>query len=274
MSRNADHDLNALLDVAFSAAVAGGNVLLRYWNSGVSSRSKEGGKSYDLVSDADLESQAAVVKVIEAACPGHSILGEEDLQVDTNVQHLWVVDPLDGTNNFAHRVPHFAVSIAYFQDGVPSVGVVHSPVTGSTYSAVRGQFSRCGVHRIRCDETSELSKSLVGCGFYYDRGDMMRSTLAAIEEFFGQDIHGIRRLGTASLDLCAVASGRFGAFFEYKLSPWDYAAGQLIVTEAGGKITDARGNPLGLTPSSVLAAGENLHAAALAITMKHHPAPK
>lgn len=267
------NDFSELLRTAVTAADAGGHVLHRYWHDGVELRDKSatGGKTYDLVSDADLESQSVIANLLADAFPAHELMGEEDLVGDTDAEHLWVIDPLDGTNNFAHHVPHFAVSIAYYRDGVPSVGVVHNPVTGDTYKAVIGGGATYNGQPIGVSEATELSRSLVGCGFYYDRGAMMRSTLAALEEFFTHDIHGIRRFGTAALDLCAVASGMFGAFFEYKLSPWDFAAGQLIVTEAGGKITDARGEPLGLTPSSVLAASPGIYDEALAITAKHHP---
>lgn len=267
-------ELQSIFQVARSAAFAGGHVLHRYWHDGVELRDKsaQGGKTYDLVSDADLESQSVVANLIAESFPGHELMGEEDLVGDIDAEHLWVIDPLDGTNNFAHHVPHFAVSIAYFRAGVPMAGVVHNPVTGDTYWAVRGQGARHNDQEMRASKATQLSESLVGCGFYYDRGEMMRATLSAVEEFFGREIHGIRRFGTAALDLCAVATGMFGVFFEYKLSPWDFAAGQLIVTEAGGVISDARGEPLGLQQSSVLAACPGLHQDALEITRRHHMA--
>lgn len=266
-------DLAAILGAAVSAATAGGHVLHRYWHDGIELRDKSeiGGKTYDLVSDADLESQSVIANLIAGVYPDHELMGEEDLAGDIEAEHLWVIDPLDGTNNFAHRVPHFAVSVAYYRGGTPMVGVVHNPISGDTYTAQRGGGATHNGHPIKAASIDDLSRSLIGCGFYYDRGEMMRSTLSAIEEFFTHDIHGMRRFGTAALDLCAVASGLFGVFFEYKLSPWDFAAGQLIVTEAGGKVTDARGEPLGLVPSSVLATCSGLYDDALAITGKHHP---
>ena len=266
-----DPELESILRVAMSAAEAGGDVLRGYWRDGVELRNKSesGGKTYDLVSDADVESQQAVARVISDTFADHELMGEEDLVGDTSHPHLWIIDPLDGTNNFAHHVPHFAVSIAYFRDGRPTVGVVTNPITKQCYSAVLGQGAQCDGEPVRVATSTQLSDCLIGCGFYYDRGAMMRSTLAAIEEFFSHDIHGIRRFGTAALDLCAVASGMFGAFFEYKLSPWDFAAGQLIVTEAGGKITDTNGEPLGVVASSVAASNGLLHDDVIAITSKH-----
>ena len=267
-------ELESILSVGQSAAALGGEVLCRFWRDGVESRDKSaaGGKSYDLVSDADLESQSVIVSAIADAFPEHEILGEEDLVGDVEAEHLWVVDPLDGTNNFLHRVPHFAVSIAYIRSGVPHAGVILNPITGEQFTAILGAGSKQNQSPIAASTASQLNRSLVGCGFYYDRGDMMRCTLSALEDFFSHEIHGVRRFGTAALDLCAVANGSFGVFFEYKLSPWDFAAGQLIVTEAGGVISDARGEALGLTQTSVLAAGPHLHSQALEITRRHHPA--
>ena len=266
-----ESELHSILNVANAAAKPAVKCLRRYWTDGFELRNKaeQGGKSYDLVSDADIESQQAVASRIAAAFPTHELMGEEDLVGDTTSDHLWIIDPLDGTNNFAHHVPHFAVSIGYFRDGRPAAGVVLNPITGHCYTAGLGLGAWCDGEPIHVASSTSLSECLIGCGFYYDRGEMMRSTLAAIEEFFSHDIHGIRRFGTAALDLCAVASGMFGAFFEYKLSPWDFAAGQLIVTEAGGTITNATGGPLGLVPSSVLASNGALHPSALAITQKH-----
>jgi myo-inositol-1(or 4)-monophosphatase len=269
-------ELDQLVKVARSAAVAGGHVLNRFWHEGVELRDKSasGGKTYDLVSDADLESQSVIANLLANAFPSHELMGEEDLVGDTGAEHLWVIDPLDGTNNFAHRIPHFAVSIAYYRGGEPMVGVVHNPVRDDTFVAVAGHGATHNDHPLRVSPATELSRSLIGCGFYYDRGHMMRSTLAALEAFFSHEIHGIRRFGTAALDLCAVASGNFGVFFEYKLSPWDFAAGRLMVTEAGGVVSDANGQPLGLHQSSVVAAAKGLHSQAIAITAEHHPSSR
>lgn len=265
--------LDEILQLAQNSANAGAHVLHRYWHDGVKLRNKSatGGKTYDLVSDADLESQDVIANLIAAQFPDHEIMGEEDLVGDTSAEHLWIIDPLDGTNNFAHRVPMFATSVAYFHHGQPVVGAIVNPITQDRYWATRGGGAFHNEKPIRVPDTESLSETLVGCGFYYDRGEMMKRTLQATEEFFACDIHGIRRFGAATLDLCAVATGMFGAFFEYKLSPWDFAAGQLIVTEAGGKITDAQGGPLGVKTSSILASAPGVYEEALAITAKHHP---
>lgn len=259
-------DLSRAFAVAEAAARAGGAVVAHYFETGVTIREKA---SFNLVSDADLEAEEAVVKVIRETFPDHAILAEETHKHEGDAEHLWVIDPLDGTNNFAHAVPHFAVSVAYCHRGRPVCGVVFNPVRGDWFTARRGGGAFANGRRVRAGNQQKLGEVLVALGFYYDRGAMMRATLAAIGDFFGHDIHGIRRMGTASLDLCYVGCGKFGVFFEYKLSAWDFAAGALFVEEAGGRITDCAGEPLPMAPSSVLATNGPLHPAALEITRRH-----
>lgn len=233
-------------------------------------RQKEGGVACDLVSDADVQSEQAVARAILAAFPDHAILGEEENSGSVDAEHLWIVDPLDGTNNFAHRIPHFAVSIAYYHQGRAVCGVVVNPVRGDWYWASRGGGAYHNGRRLNVNVHTSLSETMVGVGFYYDRGAMMEATLASIRDFFKQQIHGIRRFGAAALDICQVADGLFGLFFEYQLSPWDFAAGGLILEEAGGKITDGKGNPLPIAKTSVLASNSSLHSAALEIVRRNH----
>ncbi len=267
-------DHPSLLDCATTAARVGGDVLMRYFREGVQMRDKssQGGKSYDLVSDADIDSEQAVADYLRQTYPDHELLGEEALSGGSaEAEHLWVIDPLDGTNNFAHQLPHFAVSIAYYHRGQPVVGAILNPARNEMFTAIRGQGAYRDGQPVKVSDAETLAKTLIGCGFYYDRGAMMRSTLAAVEEFFGGDIHGIRRFGTAALDLCQVGCGQFGGFFEYQLSAWDFAAGRLFVEEAGGKVTDGRGNPLPLEKTSVVASNGKLHEVMIEITARHHP---
>ncbi len=262
-----------LLSVATDAARQAADVLMRYYRDGVQMRQKTGGnRTYDLVSDADETSEAVIAKCIRQTYPDHELLGEESLSDgDASAEHLWVIDPLDGTNNFAHRVPHFAISIAYYHQGRPVVGVVLNPVRDELFTAIKDQGAQFNGQAIVTPPAVSLDQVLIGCGFYYDRGDMMKRTLSAIEEFFDRHIHGIRRWGTASLDFCSVAQGHFGGFFEYQLSPWDFAAGQLIVQESGCLITTAKGDELPMQKTSVLAAHPDIHDAMLQITRRHHP---
>ena len=249
--------------IAEEAARAGGAVAARYFREGVAMRSKD---VANLVSDADVEAEHAIAGVIKRAFPAHAILGEEAYQGDAAAEHLWVVDPIDGTNNFAHQIPHFAVSVAYYHQGVAQCGVVFNPVRDEWHSAARGQGAYHDGKKVHVDEATRLDQAIVGVGFYYDRDAMMEATLRAIGDLKRRQIHGIRRFGTASLDLCMVGLGRYGAYFEFELSPWDFAAGRLFVEEAGGKVTDALGGPLPLGKSSILATNGHLHEAMLEVT--------
>lgn len=256
------------LQVAQNAAGTAGEILTRHFHQGVTVRTKE---SYNLVSDADIEAEQAIVRVIRERYPDHAILGEEEQKDDVGAEHLWVIDPLDGTNNFVHRIPHFAVSIAYHHRGAPQCGVVYNPIRDDLYISRRGAGAWANGRRVRVGGAVRLDKVLVGLGFYYDRGAMMEATLRAMRELFLAHVHGIRRMGTASLDLCQVGCGMYGAFFEYELAPWDFAAGRLFVEEAGGRVTDCRGGPLPLGKTSLLASNDSLHEAMLDIVRRHDP---
>lgn len=261
------------LEVARQAANAGGEILAGYFRQGVEMRTKQ---DCDFVSDADVESERAIIEVIESAFPEHTILGEEgqasdDANIDTEAESLWVIDPLDGTTNFAHDIPHFAVSIGFYQKGVPVLGVIYNPARNNWFHAIRSEGAYADGNRVTVADHETPGESLVGVGFYYDRGAMMEATLASIRDLFQQKIHGIRRFGTASLDLCQVGCGQFGAFFEYELSPWDFAAGRLFVEEAGGRVTNCRGKELPLSKSSVLASNGKLHESILEIVSNNFP---
>jgi myo-inositol-1(or 4)-monophosphatase len=253
-------------DVAEQAARAGAEIVSRYFHDGVAIRTKE---SYNLVTDADLESERAVVDVIRRAFPHHAILGEELHAADATAEHLWIVDPLDGTNNFAHAIPHFAVSVAYYRGGEPQCGVVLNPIREDCYTCRRSEGAWHNGRRVRVTPDAQLTQVLIGVGFYYDRGQLMEATLDAIRDLFRTNIHGIRRFGTASLDLCHVGVGMYGAYFEYQLSPWDFAAGRLFVEEAGGRVTTCQGAALPLAKTSVLASNGRLHDAVLEIVARH-----
>lgn len=257
------------LDVAREAARAGGNVVARYFEEGVSMRFKD---AVNLVSDADVEAEKAVVDVIRAAYPGHEILGEETHKGDVAAEHLWIVDPLDGTSNFAHRIPQFAVSVAYYRAGRAECGVIFNPVRDEWHVAARGQGAFRDGRRVHVAEHARLDEALVGVGFYYDRGVMMEATLAAVGDLKRKQIHGIRRFGAATLDLVMVGLGMLGAYFEYELSPWDFAVGRLFVEEAGGRVTTCRGERLPLAKSSILATNGRLHEAMLEIVVPRFPA--
>ncbi|MDB5353051.1 MAG: inositol monophosphatase/fructose,6-bisphosphatase family protein [Planctomycetota bacterium] len=255
-------------NVADEAARAAGDVLKRFYRDGVSMRNKD---VANLVSDADVEAERVVVATIRGHFPGHEVLGEEGHAGDTSAEHLWVVDPLDGTANFAHQIPVFAVSIAYYRSGVPECGVIFNPITDEWFTAIRGQGAFQGTRPARVSGRARLDEVVVGFGLPYDRGALMEATLAATAEFVRRETHGVRRMGSAALDLCMVGLGRFGVYFEYLLSPWDFAAGRLFVEEAGGRVTDCRGGAPPLARTGILASNGLLHEAALKILRAHDP---
>ncbi len=244
------------IEVAIRAAEAAADVLLKHFRGPLAVR---GGKSPDLVTEADLESEALVKRIIRDAFPDHSILAEEAGLSESGGDFLWIVDPLDGTTNFIHGLDQFAVSIAHYQAGKCQSGVVHRPVTGDWFVAIQGGGAwRNGV-RATVSPADELNRALLGVGFYYDRGEMMRATLDTMRVFFEEGIRGFRRMGAASLDLCMVGCGQLAGYFEFELSPWDFAAGQLFVNEAGGRVSDCAGQPLLTRRSGVVASNSRLH---------------
>jgi myo-inositol-1(or 4)-monophosphatase len=243
-------------DVALSAARTAGEILTSYYHNGFAIRNKG---IADLVTDADIAAERSIVDSIRRVFPDHAILGEEESTADITSDELWVIDPLDGTTNFAHGIPHFAVSIAFLRDGRAECGVVWNPIREDLYVARRGQGATHNDARLQVSTETSMDQSLIGIGFYYDRGAMMEATLAAVGDCFRKQIHGVRRFGTASLDLAHVAAGYYGAYFEYQLSPWDFAAGQLIVEEAGGRVTTCDGQNVPLRKTSVLASNSLLH---------------
>ena len=209
----------------------------------------------NLVTQADIESEEAITAIILQEFPDHRVLREEgDSTGQPNDENLWVIDPLDATNNYAHGIPHFAVSIAYAKRGEVQVGVVLDPVRDELFSAVACNGARLNERPIHASTRTGLEQSIVATGFYYDRGEMMERTLESVRRLFEKNIRGLRRMGSAALDLSWVACGRFEGFFEYELAPWDYAAGSLLVREAGGICLDRLGSPLRLNAGSVVAA--------------------
>jgi myo-inositol-1(or 4)-monophosphatase len=223
----------------------------------------------DLVSAADVEAEKAIAQTIHDAYPDHGLIGEEGHSSPDSAEHLWIVDPLDGTTNFAHHIPHFAVSIAYHHRGVPTCSVIHNPITGDWYTAVKGEGAIANGRVTHVNSHTSIDQTLVASGFFAGRRDLMESTFAAFEEFCRLGAHGVRRFGAASLDFAGVGLGYFGIYFELQLHPWDFAAGRLFVEEAGGKVTAPRGEPLPTAKSGILATNGRLHPAAVAITTRY-----
>lgn len=232
----------------------------------------DGKQILGLVTQADLDSERQIVEILRSARPADHIVSEESSTgVVPENGRTWVIDPLDGTHNFAHGIPHFAVSIALRVDTSIVGGVVHNPVSGDWFIGWQGRGAWHNGTRVRTSATRQLDQAMLATGFYYDRGEMMAATLRSIHDLFTKQIRGIRRFGAATLDICWVGIGRFDGFFEYRLAPWDFAAASRFLEEAGGKISDCQGQGLPLSHSSVLASNGPLHAPLLAIVRQHWP---
>ena len=216
----------------------------------------------DLVTVADRESEALILKRIRARWPQHDVIGEEGSRVQSGSDYRWYVDPLDGTTNFAHGFPVFCVSLALEYKGKRIAGAVYDPTREEMFTAEQGSGAYLNGERIRVSEISALPESLVATGFPSHKRHQNPNI------FFYHQItlrsHGVRRAGSAALDLCCVACGRFEAFWEFNLSPWDTAAGVLMIEEAGGCVTDFGNAPFRIDSRETLASNGLVHRALLA----------
>jgi myo-inositol-1(or 4)-monophosphatase len=224
----------------------------------------------DLVTEADRESEAAAIGVIRRAFPAHEILAEEGGATGAASEHRWIIDPLDGTTNFAHAFPQFCVSIAYEHRGRISVGVVYDALKRELFAARRGKGAKLNGKPIRVSLTPTLEQSLLLTGFPYDRRERRRFYMCFWEHFMLR-VQGVRRTGAAALDLAYVACGRNDGFWEFGLKAWDVAAGSLIVKEAGGRVTNMDGTPLDLNGAQILATNGRIHAEMLRVIAEAMP---
>lgn len=267
MSSPFQHLNHRFLPLALDAAKQSGKILRDSFRKKVSVQTKS---LANFVSEVDLQSERLLGQLIHEAYPTHEILGEEGVNESGASEQLWIVDPLDGTSNYLHGLPQFAVSIAYADKGCHELGVVYNPIAEDWFVAVKGQGAWYNGSQMHVSSEARLADTMVAVGFYYDRGRMMEATLSAIADFFRQNVHGVRRFGAAALDLAQVARGDYGLFMEFKLHPWDHAAGGLMVWEAGGTMTDCLNSKLPVRgSSSILASNGLLHEAALGIAMPH-----
>lgn len=253
------------LDAARAIARDAGRILMRHFGhlSGYDEKS-----AIDLVSDADRESEDFVAAALARAFPDDLRIQEEAHGKDgararrpttDAAAFAWCVDPLDGTTNFVHAYPTFAVSIGLLHHGRPVLGVVHAPALGETYAGGRGIPTTRNGLPIRVSAVRELSRSLLATGFPYDRRERLDALLAIVKRAI-MSAHDLRRAGSAALDLCTVAAGRLDGFFEQGLAPWDVVAGQAIVEAAGGLVTGYDGAPHDPYAGHLLATNGSIHA--------------
>ncbi len=218
----------------------------------------------DLVTEVDQESEALIVATIRSRHPGHDILAEENEYLPLNSGFTWVVDPLDGTTNYAHGIPWFCVSIALEIEGLVSVGVVYHPMLEQLFTVIRGEGAFLNGERLTVSSREPLKQALLATGFPYDRAVDPDNNF---DNFFKFQLaaRAVRRFGAAALDLAYVAAGRLDGFWESKLHPWDVAAGLLLVEEAGGSVSGYVGEPCRIRHHRIVASNGRIHQEILAI---------
>ena len=259
--------LEAAMQVAQRAARSAGALIRERWDTPIDITHKG---EVDLVTEVDLAAEAIIVDLIRRAFPTDCIIAEEgggqtavdQAQVDAEPQRVWYVDPLDGTTNFSHGVPHFCVSIALCIDGAPVVGVVYEPIRNWMFHAKRGSGAFRDALPLRVSACGALDAALLATGFPYDRRATRRNNTVEFTQLLSK-ARGMRRAGAAALDLAYVAAGWLDGYWEDRLQAWDIAAGTLLVLEAGGSVTGMYGDALDLTAGHIAAATSELHPALL-----------
>lgn len=248
-------DLGRIRDVGVAAAARAGEILLNFWGKTLTVEKKG---AINLVTEADLASENAIIQIIRGVFPDHSVLAEESgLTLGTD-SYEWIIDPLDGTTNFAHHLPDFSLSIALASEGDIIFGVVLNPVTGELFCGTRGEGATLNGRSIRVSSTKVIGESLLVTGFPYDLQPVIRPLIYRFERCL-MAAQGVRRLGSAALDLCYVACGRFDGFWEQNLAPWDTAAGVVIAREAGARISDFSHGPYSIEKKEILATNGFIH---------------
>jgi len=254
------------LDFARQTARQAGQLLLDLYHRRHHVRFKS--SDIDVVTEADLASECLILDAIRARFPGQAILSEEgggDLQAATrDMPSVWLVDPLDGTVNYARGFPVWGVTLALARQGQIVMGVIYDPLHDEIFGAERGQGAWCNGERIHVSDTSHLQGALVATGFAYKRATVADNNLAEFSAVMPH-VQGVRRAGSAVLDLAYVAAGRLDAYWEMHLHPWDWAAGSLLVREAGGMVSDLHGAPWSFEARSLLATNGHLHATLLTL---------
>ena len=224
----------------------------------------------DFLTYVDEASEQKILQLIKEAYPSHAILAEESGHSDQRSEYEWIIDPLDGTKNYIAGIPVFAISIALRFRGQMQLGVVHDPIRQDLFHAVREQGAFHNGKKMQVSSKSELSGCLIATGFPFKRKEILSNYLNSFEDIFLKS-SGVRRMGAAALDMAYLAAGCFDAFWEVGLSPWDMAAGSLLITEAGGRISDFWGKNAYLENGYILASNGRIHDPLLSIVKSHFP---
>ena len=240
-----------LLSIATEAAQVAGNIIKQAKAKGIKHKG-----NVDLVTETDLASEAEICRLLSTNAPDIPILAEESGGSQENTR--WIIDPLDGTTNFAHGLPHYAVSIGLEWEGDLLVGVIYNPCTDELFSAVKDMGATCNDIPIRVSSTKNFSQALLATGFPYDRQENPERYTKWVSIML-KNCQGIRRAGSAALDLAYVAAGRLDGFWEFGLKPWDMAAGKLLITEAGGVISNQMGTKHHINDVCIVAGNPLVH---------------
>ena len=262
-----------ILEFAIATARAAGRLLHRLYGQDHAVHFKS--SDIDLVTEADLASEQLLVDAIRREFPEHEIVSEEGLgsfaALAADSPPVWLVDPLDGTVNYAHGYPLWGVSLALSEGGRIVLAVTFDPLRDETFMAQQGKGAWCNGERIKVSDVADMHRALVATGFAYQRASIADNNLAEFAAVMPQ-VQGIRRAGSAVLDLAHLASGRLDGYWEMHLRPWDWAAGWLLVEEAGGKVTDMQGEPWSLASNEIVASNGPLHKELLArLAQAHQP---
>src|SRR5690606_36248609 len=267
--------MHPMLNVAVRAARQAGRLINRA-SVDVETMQVTRKERNDFVTEVDRASEEAIIETLQSAYPSHAILAEESghrpakggkaprAEELTQHDHVWIIDPLDGTTNFIHGLPHYCVSIALMERGVVTQGLVYDPIRNELFTASRGRGAFLNDRRIRVSRRTKLDESLIGTGFPFRMISQVDEYLLMLRPVM-EKAAGVRRAGAAALDLAYTAAGRFDAFFEMGLKPWDVAAGSLLVTEAGGLMGDFDGNSRHLEGEQVLAGAPKVFSAMIAL---------
>lgn len=260
--------MQALLNTAVKAARKGGETALRHLQH-VHQLKVHTKQHNEFVTKVDLEAEAAIIETIRERYPDHAFLAEESGQQGDG-EYLWVIDPLDGTTNFIHGFPVFAVSIALRINGRLTVAVIYDPNRQEIFTAIRGQGAQVDGHRIRVSNRRDLQDTLIGTGFPYRSKENIQTYTKMLASVL-ENTAGIRRPGAAALDLAYVAAGRLDGFWEFGLQEWDIAAGSLIVREAGGLISELQGDGDYFRSGNIVVGNPKIHDALRKLLIPHLP---
>jgi myo-inositol-1(or 4)-monophosphatase len=261
--------MHPMLNIAIRAARNAGKVIIKGYEN-LEAVEVEEKSLNDYVSSVDKEAELAIIGTLRKSFPDHSIIAEESgIDEGKDKDYQWIIDPLDGTTNFIHGIPHFAVSIALKIKGRTEIGIVFDPIRNELFSAVKGQSAQINGYRTRTNTVPKLSGTLLATGFPFKQKHHTETYLNIFKDFF-MEVADMRRSGSAALDLAYVAAGRMDGFWEFGLKPWDIAAGELLLKESGAIMTDFNGGNDYMQSGNVVAANPKLLKEMLTVIRKHN----